>query len=1141
MTHLCSRVFVSLCLLIVWKGTVFCQVDHNIRFTSITNTDGLPNNSINTIATDDLGFVWIGTNDGLCRYEGPNSIRTYRANDPPIEGGLQSSNVRALLLDSKNNLWIGTRLGGLTRFHQASGSWKTFRNDVEDPTSLSNDEVLTITEDSKGRIWVGTEDGLNVYDENADSFFSFKVDSDKPGTLLGKAVLAIFEDDKGWIWVGTWDGGLSLLRLPQNGNIKEGQFQVFFPNKKKPASRVWEIYQDKQNRYWLGTAGAGLFLMHLPLECHNKIDGLDWKPTFYNYANNGTDDSITNDDIKKILQDRNGNLWVATVNGLNCILAQDIKELPRAESTPNRYQLKFCQRFHEPSNLSSLINSNVRTLFEDSQGIIWAGTYGGISQYNWATNQFDVHEWATNVTKHPLSQNLYIDPDGVVWFGNGERGILKCDIERDEKIEVVNIGLTNNFISSLYSPDDKQLYIGHRSGVSSLEMKTGKVKHYPIFEAAQHQRHHLPIRSLYRDSQDQIWVGTEHGLFVIDERTGLSKLFTTDIDNPKSISDNTVNQIYEDSRGDFWLATFQGLNKVVQLQAGQFEFEHFKFDASNPDHSIPSNRIFSIAEVDGILYVATGSGLSGYDLEKKAFINYSQKDNKYSFLSIVKTSDGNIWGSTTEGIVQYNTRSNTFNRYDKRDGLGDIAFLLRSSFIDKDGWLYFGSRSGVTRFDPAHIVKNEVPPPVYVTDIRKMSPKGEVLSNATYANEIVLEHNEYYLAIDYAAINYNRSEKNQYAFMLEGLDDKWNYLSKKSPAIYTNLKHGSYYFKVKAANNDGVWNEVETRLKIVKKPAFWETWWFRIGCLLVLALIVILGVKYYTRNIKERNRILQKYNEDLNKEIAQRKLVEAALQKQKLVLKESNANLERSNKDLERSNKDLEEFAYIASHDLQEPLRVVGNFVGLLKHRYSKHFDEDAFQYIDFVVKGVSRMSEQIKSILTFSRVSQHEIEFQLTKLNDVVAHNLHDLSQKIEEKKVHFNLDELPEIYCDRNLIKMVFHNLISNAIKFNESEDPIITITHDPNSQEDCWQFSVKDNGIGIHEDYQIKIFEIFKRLHSRKDYEGTGIGLALCQKIIYRHGGEIWLESKEGEGTTFHFTIARVQPTTKNKKRSKATNEG
>ena len=269
---------------------IFSQVNSKIRFTTINNVDGLPNNTVNAIAKDDLGFIWIGTNDGLCRYESSNHIKVFRANNPEISGGLQSSNIRSLYLDSKNNLWIGTRLGGLTKFHQPSGEWKTFRHDSNNSSSISDDEILTITEDSKGRLWVGTENGISVYNYETESFFSFKADKKNPHALQTKAVLTIIEDDKGWIWAGTWGGGLHLLTLPENGDLEKARFRNFVLNNRAKSKHVWKIFQDDQKRYWVGSRGAGLFLMQLPSNANNTFTNNNWKPNFHAFI---TDKSNT--------------------------------------------------------------------------------------------------------------------------------------------------------------------------------------------------------------------------------------------------------------------------------------------------------------------------------------------------------------------------------------------------------------------------------------------------------------------------------------------------------------------------------------------------------------------------------------------------------------------------------------------------------------------------------------------------------------------------------------------------------------------------------------------------------------------------------------------------------------------------------
>lgn len=1092
------------------------QSNAKIRFTTINTDNGLSSNTVNAIAKDNLGFIWIATDDGLCRYEGSGEVKVYSKDSPKIEGGLESSNIRSLYLDSRQNLWIGTRLGGLTKYHQPSETWTTYRHDKNDPTTISNDEILTITEDRIGQVWVGTEDGLNVYHQDTDSFTSFKMNIDDPNALQGRAVLSIMEDDRGWLWLGTWDGGLHLMIPSNDGAIGRSVFRNFLPGESQDARHIWKIYQDSDQRYWVGSRGAGLFLMDLPSKAHNKSIEEDWKPDFQGYVYDKTNKGIANDNLQDIFEDSRGDLWIATVNGLNRVLATNIKEAISSKGQKQKPAFTFHKYQFDSRDQVSLANNDVITIFEDSQGIVWLGTYSGVSQYNWFTNQFDVHEFFEDISKTPNSQNLYIDPQGMAWIGNGENGLLKYDFDKEMPIKNVkaNEPFASDYICTLFSPDDRHLYLGTLDGVSVLDMKTNAVRNFSLPEKYKNYF----SRSIFKDQQGRIWLGTEFGLFVIFEKDGTCLPLFNDPRNPNSLSDNAVNQVYEDSKGGIWITTFKGLNRIKKASSNnEFSFERFMHDVDFPETSIPSNRHVALEEIDGVLYIGSNSGLSGYDLEKEVFTNYSKNDNKHSVQSIEKTVDGNLWASTTEGIIFFNTTTKTFNQYEKGDGLGDLIYQKGSSYSDKKGCFYFGSRRGITKFDPQNIIRNKVPPPVYITDVRKMSPRGEELGNAIYSKEILLRYNDYYLSLDYVALNYNRAEKNKYAFMLEGFEENWNYNKNKSPAIYTNLAHGTYYFRVMASNNDGVWNEEGAAIKVTKLPAVWETWWFKIGGLLFGLFGLWIGVKYYTSSIHERNAILQKYNNDLNIEISRRKMIEEELQKRE-------RNLKISNEELQRSNKDLEQFAYIASHDLQEPLRMVGSFVELLGRRYKEHFDDEAFQYIAFAVDGVKRMSAQIHSILTFSKVGSREIVFDWTDLNGILLKKVHDLSQKVEEKNVRLNIGKLPEIYCEETQIGMVFHNLISNAIKFNKNKRPLITVACDDIASDEVWQFSVKDNGIGIAPEFQQIIFDIFRRLHNRRDYEGTGIGLALCQKIIHRHQGKIWLDSVKGEGTTFYFTISK-----------------
>jgi signal transduction histidine kinase/ligand-binding sensor domain-containing protein len=1122
MSNLRPGVFLQLLIyLVISIPASYSQIGKNIRFDNLSKLDGIPHNSINSIIQDDLGFIWIGTNDGLCRYQGSNDVSVYRVNAPEIQGGLESNAIRTLFKDHAGNLWIGTRLGGLTKFDQSNQSWTTFRHDPNDANSISSDEILSIAEDNDGRIWIGTEDGLNAYDPSSGVFTRFQADLNNPKALQAKAILTIYVDHKGWMWTGTWDGGLSLLIHSDSGKLSDIEFKTFELDNIKETRRVWDIYQSNNHHYWLSTAGGGLLLMALPDNANNTSHSTDWTPITQRFSKESDSTGLTHDDIKEVVQDRNQNLWVATTQGLNVIPAEDIKNITEEDIFQNAVDLSFTQYYFDPANPSSIINNNFRALYEDFQGIIWAGTSAGISQYNWSNHQIDVDDLSQDITQSFVSQNFYINPKGIAWIANGERGLLKYDLENKKFLSSPDFARTYDFVNCLYSPDDRHLYISHTAGITKLDLRTNKTKVFNIFNES------IPysfVRSLYRDNSNRIWVGSENGLIIVDESSGVSQRYVSNINNNKSISDNSIKQILRDSRGDIWLATFQGLNKVQILEDGTLEFIHLKHDPQQPENSIPSNRIFCMVEHDKILYLASDIGLSSYNTEQGTYENYSKDGSKYSFHSIEVCADGNIWGGTTDGIVKFDTQSKSFNAYDKNDGLGDVEFIYRGSQNDRQGRLYFLGHRGIALIDPTMIVKNERPPDVYITDLIVLNKNGQYIANVLSSQEVTLTHEDYYISIDYAAINYNRSTKNEFAFKLDGFDERWNYPDKKTPVVYTNLDHGTYTFQVKAANNDGVWNEEGARLTIIKKPAFWETIWFRVLSVLIGLILLYLAITAYTHNIKQRNNALQKYNEDLNSEVLQRRKVEEVLKLQEQNLRESNSNLEKSNNELERSNKDLEQFAYIASHDLQEPLRVVANFIGLLKHRYANELDQDAHGYIDFATNGISRMSAQIESILTFSRVIQNQHNLSYAHVDGLISTALHDLSQIIEDKQAEVVVDPMPQIYCDSNLIRMVFYNLILNAIKFNKSDHAKVKVGYHTNQDDEFWHFTVADNGIGIAEEHLETVFHIFKRLHSKSDYEGTGIGLALCQKIIHRHDGEIWVDSQEGVRSTFHFTIKK-----------------
>ena len=1217
------------------------------RFKNLRKTDGLPGTWINKIVRDAEGFVWFATNNGLCRYDSPSQLKIYNQANTP---GLPSSNIRTIYADTKGNLWIGTRLDGLVRYHQSSGQWTTFTHDPEQAYSISNNQILSILEDRQGMIWVGTENGLNIFDPSTAQFRAFKLDETDSFALQGKAILDIMEDDKGWIWISTWGGGHHLVLPGKNGDWRATKFRQFIPAEVQESLNVWDSYQDNDGRYWLGTHGSGLFLMQLPANASNDPDYQNWEPVFHNYLQQDNLQGISNNAIRDIIQDKNGRLWVATIEGLNIMRSTN---LPPVEiynkPTTSAPELVFDKYFYDYKAANTIVDDDLQCLFEDRQGLIWIGSTMGISFFDAPADQFDNYEFSDYFDRKFDANAIYIDTLNRAWITSGTDGLVIYNPQRDD---ITYFSKTNRALflgetfTAIQHQNDSLLYIGNTQGVTVLDLSDYTSTKFPFPQRLKSRFNYLTINKILVDRQNKLWLGSDNGLFMVDQATGEYELFRYNSFDTTSISDEAISTILEDSNGDIWVGTYQGLNKVIKSPTGNIRFHRFQHN-SEDSNSLPSNRIKDLEEIDGILYIGSTNGLFSYNLKTKQFFNFSQTDNKYFFQNIEADSEKRLWISTTEGILLFNTIDSTYRFFDQNDGLNDLTFRPVAGCVSKDGYVYFLSNNGVTRIHPEYLRKNTTPPPVFITDVKAINTKEEQLLDGRFRKEIELASNTFYLTIGFAALNYSGIEKNRYAYKLEGFDEDWNYASTNAPVTYTNLEKGQYVFKVKAANNDGVWSETATELRIFKKPAFWETNWFLFSTLFAAILFILYAFRYYSSTIRMRNQRLKSYNETLNKEIQQRikvehtladrenflrlimnnipqhiywvdqdlkligantsflesvkandqfdvqgkqlsafykdvnfiatqeKLARQVIEKDKPILDQINRldsletqevqwisqsyiplrdkngkvirvlvssedistriktervlksqaqQLNDFNTELKRSNRDLEQFAYIASHDLQTPLRTIGSFAGLLSKKLEGRLSEEEEEYFGFITSGVSSMHALIIDLLAFSRVNSQERKAQQINLNNLLKGIQRDLDAVLKEERASIVYHDFPEtIKADKVKLKQLFQNLITNGIKFSrEGVDPIIDISC--KDQADFWQFEVKDNGIGIDKDGSEKIFQLFRRLHSSDEYEGTGIGLAICKKIVEQHNGEIWVESEVGAGSNFIFTISK-----------------
>jgi len=551
-------------------------------------------------------------------------------------------------------------------------------------------------------------------------------------------------------------------------------------------------------------------------------------------------------------------------------------------------------------------------------------------------------------------------------------------------------------------------------------------------------------------------------------------------------------------------------------------FKGNEFKQNDQENSLSDNSVNCILEDEtGNLWIGTNDGLNCMDRKTNAFTIYTTKEGLPNdvIFGILQDSKKNLWVSTNRGISQFTPSIKRFKNFGIADGLQSNEFK-QSYCKSRSGLMYFGGINGFNEFDPGSIKETKFDPPLVITEFRIANKEVSIAindedssplkKNITETRNITLPYNSNVISFEFASLNYIPAEKKQYAYMLEDFDKNWNEVGIKRTAMYTNLDPGRYIFKVKGLNNEGEWSPRIIRIHLTITPPYWLTWWFKAG-----VLIVIIGgaAGFYRWRINSIN--VQKRNLEQRVKEQTHQLIKSTEEEQR-----ARKEAEQANKDLEIKNKEMEQFAYIASHDLQEPLRTTSSFVGLLQNQYQGKLDEKADRYITYILEASERMKVLIKNLLDFSRIGNKK-ELEQVDCDKVLHNVLDDLGIAISEAGATIKYSQLPVISGYATELKQLFQNLVTNAIKFRKKETPP-AINISVQYKEGYWEFAFKDNGIGIEEKFSEKIFVIFQRLHTRTEYEGSGIGLSHCKKIVELHKGKIWVESRPGEGSTFYFTL-------------------
>lgn len=775
------------------------------KFNNISIQEGLSQNTVWCISEDELGFIWVGTTDGLNCYTG-YEMKVYNAG----ERGLQNDIIYSLLKDRKGNLWVGTDEGYLHRFDPNSDNFIGYRLSLPGIPS-SQIFIPEILEDSQGLLWLGTSVGLFSFEPLSAKFSHYPLKPEfKINTpyFLNKMVL----DAKDQIWMVSQDWGLVMF------DTRGKRFSLLSkdPSSGLPAEMLGHfahsIYLDVPHHIWIGTSRGGLY----------RYDTQTLQVIHYHKGSK--DYPLGDNHVNAIHRDSLGNLWVATEGGGISLL-----------KSGGEFELL-------------LKDNRIQTLYEDQVGSIWVGSWrNGVFQYNSRNTQFHHHQISFGVYA------LFEDRAGTVWAGTQQGGLLAYQPEEkgftppiDSKLKWDVLGISEDQTGALW------LGTAHGLRILGPDRKSYSTFSHPLPDQTPHDK--FTVWCMLTDHEGMIWLGTaSRGLLQLDPSTQHLKQYPHDPTVNQSLSSNTVFSILEDSKNNLWLGTKSGLNL---MKTNSKTFKHFTHDPRNTN-SISHNLVQCIFErSNGELWVGTKVGLNHMKSWEGIFERYTVEDGLPNnvIYRIQEDNGGNLWISTNRGLSKFNPVTRKFLNYDVEDGLQSLEFNL-ASCRTREGEMFFGGINGINRFYPKLIKTNPHPPQVILTNITVIN-RGKSRNLHGDIPQLKLTYLDRSVTFGYTAINYIQTTKNRYAYMLEGFDEKWNPAGSRRYVTYTNLPGGEYTFRVKASNNDGLWNQEGVSLNMVVYPPFWKTWWFILLVVLFILVIAIAAHMWRVRQVilREQNK-----------------------------------------------------------------------------------------------------------------------------------------------------------------------------------------------------------------------------------------------------------------------------------------------
>jgi len=1023
-----------------------------LLFKHLTVESGLSTNSTLSIAQDSSGYLWVGTMDGLNRYDG-NRVSIYRAFLQSFWQGAKRK-ITCLLVDRRNRLWIGTN-DGIFIYQKETDSFQAFFSDKAKPSSLSQNSINELYLDRSGSVWIASDMGLDKATWKGDSLSILPVPLLIQNNIAVKKVLCIYETAGGPYLVGTNNG---LVRLRYGSGKQPTQTEWV-----APGYEVTTIAEDGQHRFWIGTRSSGLLKLDETCRILTSFRQGDGK------------NNLLSNVIRKIHLDGKGGLWIGTIKGLNIL---------------NIHTGQIGSYVHNPTDKNTLNFNSIYDIFQDRQDNIWIATFfGGLNYVEAMGTPFKVYQDGSGIkgVSSNIISSIIEDEKGNLWIGTEAEGLNKFDTGRLVFKPIKNDAnhpdiLSSNLVKAMLMVD-REIWLGlHEGGINVISEDGKRIASFDAGSAPNsiNSRH---VTSLMRDHLGRIWIGHEtEGINIYDPKSRTMKDFEVVFPGEK-LNSKAISALFMDSDHNIWIGSWQGLSVLGRSDSRlQVILPH------TPDGQQLSDFIYSIREDrQHQIWVAAYSGLYTYNKAKKQMVKFIVPNDpgNYVPVGIVPDDVNNLWVSTNNGLKLIDAARKQVYTFTIQDGLPGNVFNANSVFLDSRGLLFFGGYNGLVEFNPKNIVLNRMTP---LVDFNGLQVNGKAIRvgdstgilpvNISNIGKVSLRYDQNVIDIDYAVMNLVKPAKNRSAYLLEGFDRNWIY-PESHRASFTNLPPGNYRLMIKAANNDGIWNQAPGVLEITILPPPWKTWWAYTLYALALCLLAF-GIIYF---ISSRTALRRKIRYEQMMYEKQQELYQMK----------------------------MDFFTHI-SHELRTPLTLIVGPLEVLNQILPGN--QQVQKMLNTIGKNTERMIKLTNDLLAFRKAEAGHTQLA-TEEADIVAF-AKTVFEKFEEeatrKSIHYNFEPLvPLLHAnfDKHHMEIVLTNLLSNAFKFTDTNGEIILSVNEP--QNGLVEIMVCDNGIGIPLESQEKIFTGFFQAGSvRKKDQGSGIGLAFSKRLVELHGGSLTFQS-------------------------------